>query len=264
MIETQQKFSKKTIKKAVLKDSVQSPVTIYPAVLGALGAISIAAFGVTATTIGIAIGGIALAFGGWLFEYLGRHQQYSLAYLKRLHKQMQQEREQKLAQIKSELESIKAPAAINQLQLFMSKFDNFKDILERKFSPQELTYGRYLGIAEQVFLAGLDNLDSYYLAIKSVSAVDIDNLQQKIRHADEHHQSVEIDALKKRLVIYQQQLKKVEELKQQNEIALTELDHVTTKLANVQTQKGMADIDMDLAMEELSRMAHRAEKYKHS
>lgn len=264
MIETQQKFSKKSIKKAVLKNSVQSPVAVYPAVLGVLGLVAVGAFGLTATTIGIAAGGITFALGGWLFEYLGHHQRYSLAYLKKMHQQMQIEGELKLAQIEKELKSIEANKAINQLNLFKSKFNNFKDILERKFSPEELTYARYLGIAEQVFLAGLDNLDSYYLSLKSVSTVKPDYLENRIQELSNQTDKSEIETLQKRLAIYQQQLANVAELQKQNEIALTELDNVTTKLANVQTKKGLADIDMDLAMEELGRMAQRAEQYRHS
>ncbi len=248
----------------MLKNSVQSPVAVYPAVLGILGLISVAAFGLTATTIGIAAGGLTFALGGWLFEYLGHHQKYSLAYLIRMHQQMQIESELKLAQIESELKSIDADQAINQLTLFKNKFNNFKDILERKFTPEELTYARYLGIAEQVFLAGLDNLDSYYLSLKSVSTVKPDYIEKRIQQLNQQTDFSEIETLKKRLAIYQQQLTNVAEIQRQNEIALTELDNVTTKLANVQTKKGMADIDMDLAMEELARMAQRAEQYRHS
>ena len=264
MIETKQKFSKKAINKAVLKDSLQSPKTVYPAVLGILGGISIAAFGLTATTILVAACGGVIAFLGWLYEYLAKHDKHSLAYLKKIHDYLQKQREKKLAKIREELKSVEANSAIKQLNLFLEKFENFKEILERKFSPNEMTYSRYLGIAEQVFLAGLDNLDNYFLAVKSISTMDIDRLNRRLESLENQANSVEIDALKKRLDLYHQQRERLSNITMQNEIALTELDHVSTKLANVQTQKGMADIDMDLAMEELARLAQRADKYQHS
>ena len=262
MIETQEKFSKKSIKKAVLSESLQSPVTIYPSVLGVLGAVGVLAFGVSSLTLGIVLGGAAIAVSGWLFEYFGRHQKYSLAYLEKLHLQMQQERDQKLTQIQQELNSINANEAKQQLSLFHNKFENFKSILVKKFDEKELTFNRYLGIAEQVFLAGLDNLENYYLTLKSISAVNVEQLRDRLSSLDADQDAIEIDALQKRLDIYQQQLEKVNVIKQQNEIALTELDHVTSKLANVQTKKGLADLDMDNAMEELARMARRAEEYE--
>lgn len=266
MIETQQKFSTKSVKKAVLNESLQSPVAVYPAVLGALGLVGIAAFGLSTVAIAIGAGGIGLAMGGWLFEYFGRHKKYSMLYLEKLHRQMLQQRVDKLRQIESDLHSIKANEALQQLKLFSAKFDNFTAILAKKFDPGELTYARYLGIAEQVFLAGLDNLENYYLTIKSVSAVDLRSLTARLDQlngqADQAKHEGEITALTKRLDLYHQQQHKVHQIQQQNETALTELDFVTTKLADVQTKKGMADLDMENAMQELARMASRAEQYR--
>jgi hypothetical protein len=264
VIETQQRFSKKAIKKAVMKDSLQSPIAVYPGVLAVLGGIAIGAFGLTLTTVAIAAVGGLIALSGWLFEYLAKHDQYSLLYLKKMHDELQKQREHKLVEIRAELESVEAANAISQLNLFSDKFQNFKEILERKFSPNELTYSRYLGIAEQVFLAGLDNLDNHFLTLKSISTVDVKRLEERLDDLRDEGSPSEISALEKRLSIYESQLNRVTDITMQNEIALTELDNVSIKLANVQTQKGMADIDMDLAMEELARMAHRADKYKHS
>lgn len=245
-----------------MADSLQSPVTVYPAVLGILGVIGVVAFGLTNMALGIALGGVGVALAGWLFEYFGRHQKYSLAYLQKLHLKMKQELDQKLVQIQQELNSINATDAKHQLQLFNNKFENFKGILLKKFDENELTYGRYLGIAEQVFLAGLDNLERYYLALKSISAVNVEQLKSRLTSLNPEIDQIEIEALQKRLAIYKQQTDMVNQIKQQNEIALTELDHVTSKLANVQTKKGLADLGMDNAMEELARMARRAEEYE--
>jgi hypothetical protein len=46
-----------------------------------------------------------------------------------------------------------------------------------------------------------------------------------------------------------------------NEHALTELDEVSAKIASVQMNKGRADVDLDLAMEELQRLAERTDQY---
>ncbi len=263
---TTDKFSRKAIKKAVLQETVQKPLTLYPAVVGLLGAFSVLLFGATTVTLSAVIVGSVLTSLGWLYEYFGKGENYSLQYLENIHKKIKEESERKLLQLERELNDVNAEQASNQLSSLVNKFEAFQTILSKKFEQGELTYSRYLGIAEQVFLAALDNLENMYLALKSISAVDEAQIRRKIAkiQEDESHKEEQLEALRKRIEIKQQQLKRIDKLLVQNEKALTELDNVTTKLANVQTQKGRASVAMDLAMEELSRIAENTERYKHS
>ena len=254
-------FSNKQIKNVVLKESVQAPITVYPTAIGILGVAGMLLWGVNLFTIAATAVGLGLAAINFGNEYFRRGHAHSIAYLNRLHDQMKYERNKKLISLKKDLSDMGAEDAVEQLALFSKKFDNFTSILKHKFAEHELTYSRYLGIAEQVFLAGLDNLEELFLALKSISAVDIGYLEEKLNSASSDNEK---RALHERLNMFNQQHKHVKALLEENEQALTEIDNVSTKLATVQTQRGNASVDMELAMQELNRMAKRASQYSNS
>ncbi len=254
------KLSKKGLSRAVLKAAAQSPFTVYPTAVGLISTMGMLMFGPVAA--GVAAVGYSAAALGWLIEYGFNRDKHSRRFLKAMREKMDAEREHSLETLEQDLKQMGADKALNQLALFNDKFDNFQSVLEKRFDPMELTYARYLAIAEQVYLAGLDNLEQIYLSMKSVSALSVDNIEQQLeqlRHESGH--ADEIDALEKRLALFSEQQQRSDTLLRKNEIALTEIDNVTTKLANSKTQRGHADTSMDVAMDELADLAKRTAKY---
>jgi len=153
---------------------------------------------------------------------------------------------------------------IKQLELLKVKYHNFEEILSSKLSPTEMTYSRYLSMAEQVYLAVLDNLDKVFLTLKSISAVDKNHLTQRVAILEKGTSPTaakEKETLSRRLNLYQQQQNRAAEIILANERALTELDEVSAKMASVQMNKGRAEFDLDIAMEELRNLAERTDQY---
>ncbi|MDQ7091948.1 MAG: hypothetical protein Q9M50_15160 [Methylococcales bacterium] len=153
---------------------------------------------------------------------------------------------------------------MKQLTLLANKYQNFEEILGTKLSPTEMTYARYLSMAEQVYLAVLDNLDNVFLTLKSISAVDTVHLNQRLAslEADNSRSAKKEKAiLTRRLTLYKQQQQRTTEIILANERALTELDEVSAKIASVQMNKGRADLDLDSAMEALRHLSERTDQY---
>lgn len=260
----QQQFTQESIAKAVRRRVLSSPLILYPGVASVLSGLAAALFA-SPVTVGLAVASPVLLLAGWQFEKHLRSHAYSLAYLAEANQKLQAERAARTAQLVERLRLLHSRQGIHQIKLFNHAFQNFQEILGEKFSPQELTYGRYLGIAEQVFLASLDNLERVCLALKSVSTVDAAELEERIRELakeDDTSAREESATLRQRLQILKEQTDLAETLLLQNEKALTELDHVTAKVASVVTEKGRAELDLEQAMEELRRLAERAEKYE--
>ncbi len=257
-------FSPKAVNKAVLANSLQHPLVLYPALTGVLAAVSTLALHLGSLPLVVAAGGAVTAVGSWVYQFFARRDNYSQAYFSEIHARLNREKRQKLSKLRKELLQVDSYAGIKQLELLDVKYRNFKEILSRQFCQTEMTYSRYLSIAEQVYLAVLDNLDKVFLTLKSISAVDEKHLIDRI-NALENDPSTpaeqEKEILNKRLVLHQQQMDRSTDMILSNERALTELDEVTTKIASVQINKGRADVDLDLAMEELRRLAERTADY---
>lgn len=257
-------LSPQSVNKAVLANSLQHPLVLYPAVAGVLATVSSVAFHLGSIPLLLGVAGATSAVGGWAFQYFARRDNYSQAYFADLHARLSREKKQKLSKLRKELKQVESHQGIKQLELLDVKYRNFEEILSSKLEPTEMTYSRYLSIAEQVYLAVLDNLDKVFLTLKSISAVDKEHLDYRLKTLDDEQSSQaekEKETLKRRQLLHQQQLDRSADMILANERALTELDEVTAKIASVQMNKGRADLDLDMAMEELRRLAERSDKY---
>jgi hypothetical protein len=179
---------------------------------------------------------------------------------------LKSDRREKFQTLESDLEDVRSAQGLEQLRLLRDKLETLSEVLKRRMNAGELTYGRYLNTAEQVFLAAMDNLHEIAVALTSVRTIDSDYIESRLskmsdgdERGGERHR--EIETLTERRTLLEQQMQKVSELFAQNEAAMTALDNTATALADVRTGKGHASMDAEAAMAELEKLAERAGKY---
>lgn len=250
--------SEKAVNRAVIGKTAQQPVFVYSLVATVLGGFASLFFGVNFMTFGLLISGLIVSVLGFATHYLMNKADYANSYMAAIRQDMFTRRQTVLQHLKKDLEAVKNTVGIGQITSFHNKYTNLICILDKKLNPTELTYKRYLTIAEQVFFAGLDNLHNVALALKSISAIDIEDVNKKL---DGKIDVVLKEALETRRQLYGEQNSRVNELLAQNEHALTQLDHVTTKLANIKTEQGHAVMDVKEAIDELEILIERVQKY---
>ncbi|WLQ14506.1 hypothetical protein O5O45_00960 [Hahella aquimaris] len=252
------------IKAETLKTSLTQPVTLYPALVGFLGGAATMLFGMGGATLGALVGGAVLALGGWSWEYFARGGAHANRYIERYRKVLEAQRKQAIAHLDTELSKLNADDAIQQLQLFQKKFEIFNQVLNRKLQSTELTYNRYLAMAEQVYLNGLDNLEGVSLSLQSISAIDRVAIEGKLQRLDgvvsaEAERTRE--QLRGRLQLFDEQMQRVRSLYAENEEALTKLDQVSARLANTDFSSGRAAMDMEQAIKELTTLIENSQQY---
>lgn len=181
-------------------------------------------------------------------------------------KKMNAEKEEKLRRLEADLRELGSTQGVTQLKFLREKFDTLTDVLRRRLNAGELTYGRYLGTSEQVYLSAVDNLNELTVSLKSVSSIHTGYINKRLKELRKSgdpspQQKREIGSLEKRLSLLEEQMKRVSELLAQNESAMTALDHTASAMADTKTGKGEADMDAEAAMAELEMLANRASKY---
>jgi septal ring factor EnvC (AmiA/AmiB activator) len=144
-------------------------------------------------------------------------------------------------------------------------------MLQQKLNPTELTYGRYLGMAEQVYLGALDNLQNVANTLKMLTAIDLNYTKQRLQQLqnnggnnggnNSNHGAKEIASLQERIALHQKQTEKVTTLLAQNEEAMTKIDVTIAAIADMRTEDGQATLDIETAMNELQRLASKAKEY---
>lgn len=260
MAQPETQFNAEKIKKATLNASVQQPVAVYPTSVGVLAGAYALAFGLNPVVAGLCLGGLALGTGGWLFEYFVRGKTHALQIVNRLRDELAQKRRAAIERIRGELNALNHTEALQQLDTLIRKFQNFETVLGKKLDVGELTYNRYLAMAEQVFLNSLDNLEQLAFGLQSVAAVDMESINERLRTtADEEHERAPLLA---RAQLWHDQHKKADELLLENEHAMTQLDRVSARLAEIRTREGHAQMDMENAMAELENLISKASQYE--
>jgi hypothetical protein len=186
--------------------------------------------------------------------------------LYRLPDELKAAQQEKLRTLEGDFEELAFEQGAAQLRLLRDKIDNLTEVLKRRLNAGELTYGRYLAMAEQVYLSALDNLHEAAVALRSVSTIDSDYIQARLSELRDTRdpssdQEREFTALRSRSALFDEQKQRVDRLIAQNESAMTVLDQTATALAETRTEKGHASMDAESAMVELEALAKRVGKY---
>lgn len=150
-----------------------------------------------------------------------------------------------------------------QLTQISDRFKKFQELLQQKFNPNEITYGRYYSAAERTFLSILDNLNLSAASLGNIDAIDPKYIDEQLKQlsVDASKNAGEINSLNERKLLRKKQIESVMELLAFNEKAITEFDRVSTALSEVKTQRGQSDATLEAAMQELTELANRAKKY---
>ena len=189
------------------------------------------------------------------------------AFLQRLYElpdSVRNDRLKKIEALAQELKSAGSEQGVHQLNMLQQKLDSLADVLRQRLDSGELTFGRYLRTAEQVFLSAIDNLHDIAVSRTSIGGINRDYIEERLRGLggegsdDERRQG---DTLRERLGLLERQEKRIAELFASNEAAMTALDNTAAALADTRMGRRHASMDADAAMSELEQLASRVRHY---
>ena len=266
-------FSAKSVRQAVRHESLFHPMVLYPAAIGMLSGFAAMLYDLPMLFLGMG-GLLAVGAGTSVINYFFREDSISGKYLEKLAQKYRIERERMLETLTADLQRSASVTGAEQYgqqgqQQFVRidrKYHRLRELLQKKFKVGELTYGSFLGAAEQVHLSVIDNLLKIVSLIDSIESIDPEyiasrknDLQtlKKITEADER----EFEALQKRLELREKQLDHVNTLLTENEESMTVMDETIAAIAEVQTGKGLAEVDLQSAMTHLKEIAGRTQLF---
>ena len=185
-----------------------------------------------------------------------------------MHASLLDQRERFIVDLDQDLQQLGFIDGLSQLNRLQEKYQAFERLLQRKLNPEEITFSRYLGMAEQVFLSALDNLQRVAHVKQGAEAINEGFIRRRIDELKANGtltavQQQELDALRARLELKEKQSGRVDEWLAQNEEAMTQLDLTMAAIAEMNTVRGQAGMDMESAMAELQRLAARSGEYDH-
>jgi hypothetical protein len=262
------------INRAVIQAGLKHPITIYPIALGISSGVVGVLFNIP-LLLTIALG-LVLSGPVWaVSQIFFRHDAIGSQYLAALHRKQKQYETYLIDKIESGLKEcthtkeLKSTAsiAIAQLKSIQIKLLNVQELLGIKLRPNEITYGRFLGAAEQVSLSVLDNLNTVVSILKSAASIDLKYVHARLKEiADRKTKSkedkVQQKSLQERLNLWNNQRQKVDQLMAHNEEAMTEMEHISAAIAQWHTDFKFASSDFESAIKQLQALALQAQKYE--
>lgn len=265
-------FSKTAITKAVLKTTLQHPLSLYLSGVGLLGWLALGVLGASTPAVIAAIGGTTIGVGSWIVNFFLRGDTLAQKYIANIQQEMEEYKQRVTLRLVKDLEKWKwLPGAedyvsqgICQFQDIQEKIVNFRDVLGKKLNPREVTFSRYLGSAEQVYLSVLDNLDKMATILASISTIDLSYIEDRLQAlrklktltgADEEERKTLLERRKLR----DDKLQEVNVLLTENEQAITEIGKATVSLVSI--TRSRATVDMETARKQLEELASRAHQY---
>ena len=137
-------------------------------------------------------------------------------------------------------------------------------VLDEKFNPDEITYGRYHGAIGQAHLGLMGNFENLANHLQAAAATDPLDISKRLKEltAAATAPNDEQTALQERLRIREAELAKADEIIGFNEKALLELDRITSALSAIKTRRdGSGAVDLSTALADLEELSKRAQKY---
>ena len=266
-------FLPESIKSYVRSIALKNPVTVYLIAIGASCGFVGWLFGMHMLYFGMAggiLGGIIWA----LAQIFIFNEQVGKKYIQQLNIRQNNYEQFLRKMVESGLQdclSIKevenyAVQGINQSANIKEKLHSVQELLNLKLKKEEITYGRFFGAAELVHLSVLDNLKDIISILKSLGSINDDYIQERfteIGEMDNHTQDdlIQKQTLEKRLQLKEKQLARVNHLLTRNEEALTEMEVISSEVAQWKSDQRFSDISFESAITRLQELAQHAHEY---
>lgn len=267
-------FSTAAIKRAVRNESLLHPFTLYPTAIGMLSGLAAVLYDLPVLFLGMG-GLLAAGAATSIISYFFREEAISGKYLEKLTREFQKKRQILLKNLQRDLDNCSTikgaehfgKQGCEQFARVDQKYTRLKSLLDKKFSTGELTYGSFLGAAEQVYLSVLDNLLQIVSLMQGVETIDPEYIAARnqelqalnnVTEADER----EFEALKKRLELRTNQLGQINTLLTENEESMTVMDETVAAISELQIGKGLGKTDLQTAMDHLREIAGRTKYFK--
>lgn len=264
---TRQDYSQTAIKKALFQKANSHWTARYT--LPTAGGIALFGFVSSSWAVILPIV-LVLAVGAsmWVYHVFVNAHNFEMNYLKGLQDRIDTETTTRRKDLKQNLLIYGCEDGARQLVQFQNKLNTLLDILKLKFDENQMTYKRYYGISQEVFLSGIDNLTKIVIAYKTLESVDITHINSRLKSLARQDPSKDLvlqkeyDALMRAKDSYGDQKSKIRILLSENTSALVEIDQTTVAISNIEKSKNNeASVDMENSMNQLQELAERSHIY---
>lgn len=246
-------MANKTLETLKRDIALQHPMNSYPTMVGLIcgayytlieSTLVVGIVGAACTTIGIG----SLVVNGFV-----RRDAFANTAMQRLNSQRERERVKQMGLLNSKLDSHLTRSQLTRVQ---EKYQTFKDVLSERFTKGTITYNRFLGTAEEIFLLSIKRIEEIHLKERQIAGIDESHCKKRIRQLEKMDQQdsavqVELASLQSRVSIKQDNERRITEILASNEKAVTTFDVVMNQMS----ESSCSENELGYLMEELESVS---------
>lgn len=260
-------FSSTAIKKAVNAEISQNPVSIYSGFGSVASVLYMLLFGFTSPAFALSLGLLLLSGSSFIFNKYFREEVFEKRYVEKLRAELKANAQEMLDGLKKELNNFNCNEGAKQIDELKEKFESMVSVLNKKLTPGSLVYNRFMGMAEQVYHNGLDNLRQVAAGLDSISPINKNDIESRLKKIEPNSQNnpdllEELNMLKETLQKRENKMNEVDRLLRQNTIAMAGLDQTAMDISSMESSGEQAKIEMEDAMNELIRLGQEFKDFK--
>ena len=215
-------FTNRSIYRAVLKDTLQHPLTLMPAVASALGGLYMGLFGLDPTTLAVTFGAAFLSAGGWVYNYFIRGEALAEQRVAKLRQQRELHRHEQVANLEAEWAKAGLAEGVQQSRELREAYRKLSEFLAGRLAAARRKAGsdaglgvqRLIVLAEDTYRQGAGILRSALRTYQALQQVDHEKLRaeletwraelEAVRAADA--EAVRVESLETRIASHQRRL----------------------------------------------------------
>ena len=173
-------FTRKALYRAVLKDTLQHPLTLFPAVASALSGLYMGLFGPAPTPVAMALGGALVGAGAWVFNYFIRGEALAEKRVEKLRARREQYRHAELASLEAEWQQVGWPEGAQQARELREAYQKLDAYLRGRLGTRGaggLGVQRLMVLADDTYREGATLLRLALDTYRALELVDYGKLQ---------------------------------------------------------------------------------------
>lgn len=149
--------------------------------------------------------------------------------------------------------------SVVQLEMVITKYDGFMQILNNKFNKDELTYGKFLKTINELYYHIIDSYKLIKNKLDGIALIDNDYLNKRLM--DKNIGKDELISLSERKTIFDKENKLILDILMENEKLITDMDAIRVSLANINTESNIAEINIEYSRAMLRNLINNSKLY---
>lgn len=225
---TPEDFTPAAIDRAVLKETLEHPATIYPLVAGSgIGVAMTLMLGANPLGLGLIVGGVLVGGAAWIVNYVALGEKRAVRRVARLREQLREAEQQEVIQLSKQCDKLGFEAGAKRARKLTDAYQNLRTYLRENMErrggqAQSLEMFRLL--AESAYHEGAALLRQAVDKFIALKTIDVDTLEKELKESkraraklgkdseDGEAADAEIEQTEKRIERYRQSEQLLDEL----------------------------------------------------